>query len=177
MNLLRAALAGTLACLLAHYVASFWMSGRSARTPFSYIPNRALSSAPRLTPGRSSAQPPSVTPGDSEEVDLETVACSSHELHWTHLLKDLEQNPNARFRELLDQDFLLDTNHDGYAGIITFMLEIFKNNIHVINDAIVPGANLIFPILKKVTKSKLNFLIIFYNRSYDFRGYSLTFPN
>ena len=52
-----------------------------------------------------------------------------------------------------------------------------KNNKHVINEAIVPGANFIFPILKKVTKSKLNFLIIFCNRSYDFRSYSLTFPN
>ena len=38
-----------------------------------------------------------------------------------------------------------------------------KNNKQVMKEAIVPGANFIFPILKKVMKSKLNFLIIFYN--------------
>ena len=43
-----------------------------------------------------------------------------------------------------------------------------KNNKHVINEANVPGANFIFPILKKVMKSKLNLFIIFYDRSYNF---------
>ena len=35
-----------------------------------------------------------------------------------------------------------------------------KNNRHVINDAIVPGAYFIFPMLKNVRKIKFNFLII-----------------
>jgi len=46
------------------------------------------------------------------------------------------------------------------------MLNIFKNIINkkqVINEAIVPGANFIFPIAKKVTNNKLNFLIILNN--------------
>ena len=38
-----------------------------------------------------------------------------------------------------------------------------KNKRHVIKEAIVPGAYFIFPILNKVRKSKLNFLIIFNN--------------
>ena len=51
-----------------------------------------------------------------------------------------------------------------------------KNNKHVIKEANVPGANFIFPILKKVMKSKLNLFIIFYDRSYNFCGYSFFFP-
>ena len=35
-----------------------------------------------------------------------------------------------------------------------------KNKIQVIKDAIVPGAYFTFPIIKKVRKYKLNFLII-----------------
>ena len=38
-----------------------------------------------------------------------------------------------------------------------------KNNKHVIKEAAVPGAYLIFPTLKNVIKNKLNFLIIFDN--------------
>ena len=44
------------------------------------------------------------------------------------------------------------------------MFNIWKeinNNIEVIIDAKVPGANLIYPIPKKVTKNKLILLIIF----------------
>ena len=44
------------------------------------------------------------------------------------------------------------------------ILKIFiknKNNRHVKNEAIVPGAYFIFPILNRVKKNKLNFLIIF----------------
>ena len=51
------------------------------------------------------------------------------------------------------------------------MLKIFiknKNNRHVKNEAIVPGAYFIFPILNRVRKNKLNSLIIFYNRGQDF---------
>ena len=50
-----------------------------------------------------------------------------------------------------------------------------KNKRHVIKEAIVPGACFIFPIIKKVRKNKLNFLIIFNNRSYDFRSYGFFF--
>ena len=45
--------------------------------------------------------------------------------------------------------------------VIFDMFKNNKNNKHVINEAIVPGANFIFPTLKKVIKNKLNFLIIF----------------
>ena len=50
-----------------------------------------------------------------------------------------------------------------------------KNNKQVTNEAIVPGKNFISPILKKVMKSKLNFLIIFYNWCYNFWSYSFFF--
>ena len=52
-----------------------------------------------------------------------------------------------------------------------------NNNIDVINDAKDPGANLTYPIPKKVTKNKFILLIIFGYRSYNFRSYGLSFSN
>ena len=52
-----------------------------------------------------------------------------------------------------------------------------KNRLHVISEAIVPGAYFILPILKNVRKNKLNFLIILCNRNYNFRCYSFSFSN
>ncbi len=60
------------------------------------------------------------------------------------------------------------------------MFNIWKeinNNIDVITDANVPGANLTCPIPKKVTKSKFILLIIFDYRSYNFRCYGFSFSN
>ena len=52
-----------------------------------------------------------------------------------------------------------------------------KNKRHVTKEANVPGAYFIFPIIKNVRKNKLNFLIIFNNRSYNLRCYSFPFSN
>jgi len=52
-----------------------------------------------------------------------------------------------------------------------------KKNIHVIKEAIVPGAFSIFPILNSVKKSKLNFLFIIFYRNYNFRSYCFLFSN
>ena len=48
------------------------------------------------------------------------------------------------------------------------ILIYIKNIKQLIKDAIVPGENFIFPILKKVIKKILNFLIIICNRGYNF---------
>jgi len=52
-----------------------------------------------------------------------------------------------------------------------------NKNIDAIIDAKVPGANLTYPIPKKVTKNKFILLIIFDYRSYNFRCYGLSFSN
>ena len=54
---------------------------------------------------------------------------------------------------------------------ITVMFKKLKSNINnatAAKEANVPGANLIFPIIKNVRKNKFNFLIILSNRSYNF---------
>jgi len=64
--------------------------------------------------------------------------------------------------------FDLETNGLPYNSRMNYKFTNNKNNKHVMKEAIVPGANFIFPILKKVMKSKLNLFIIFYDRRYNF---------
>ena len=52
-----------------------------------------------------------------------------------------------------------------------------NNNIDVVIDAKVPGANLIYPIPKKVTNNKFILLIIFGYRGYNLRCYRISFSN
>ena len=56
-----------------------------------------------------------------------------------------------------------------YMTDVSFIVKILntlikkKNKRHANKEATVPGAYFIFPIMKKVRKNKLNFLIIFNN--------------
>ena len=73
-------------------------------------------------------------------------------------------NNKSNYSNEFNLDFSETINNNKYLSFDNTLPVINNKNIkHVINEAIVPGAYFIFPIIKKVIKNKLNLLIIICN--------------